>query len=134
MDRIDFDKLPVYRLAEKLADQLWDIVSGWEDYARTTVGEPLVRAADSIGANIADGSGQGSYHENRRALKQAQGALYQTKHWLRRAYSRKLLTQEQVDTLKPLLDELTPRLHTHLKAISEKTAERQNYNANKVSS
>jgi four helix bundle protein len=128
---MDFDKLPVYRLAEKLADQLWDIVSDWEVYARTTVGEPLLRAADNIGANIADGSGRGSYHDNRRSLKQAKGALYQTKHWLRRAYNRRLLTQEQVDTLKTLLDELAPRLNAHLKSISDQIPERPFNNADK---
>jgi four helix bundle protein len=47
----------------------------------------------------------------------ARGSLNETKHWLRRAYNRKLLTGEQVNALKPLLDELAPRLNAYLKSI-----------------
>ncbi len=39
------------------------------------------------------------------------------KHWLRRAYRRGLLSKEQVGQLKPVIDELTPRLNAYLKAI-----------------
>ena len=61
MARTAFENLRVYRLAEELADRIWDIVSGWDSFAKATVGEQLVTAADSIGANIAEGSGRGSY-------------------------------------------------------------------------
>jgi four helix bundle protein len=48
-----FEQLRVYQAAEKLADEVWDIVVGWNYFAKDTVGKQLVRAADSIGANIA---------------------------------------------------------------------------------
>ncbi|MEA3368028.1 MAG: four helix bundle protein, partial [Planctomycetota bacterium] len=41
----------------------------------------------------------------------------ETRHWLRRAYRRGLLTAEQVDTMKPLMDELGPRLNAYLRSI-----------------
>jgi four helix bundle protein len=50
-----FEDLDVYRLAEDLGDRIWDIVIGWPDFARNTLGYQLVKAADSIGANIAEG-------------------------------------------------------------------------------
>ena len=77
----------------------------------------MTRAADGIGANIAEGSGRGSFQDNRRFVKLARGSLNETKHWLRRAYTRKLLAKEQVDSLKPLVDELAPRLNAYLKSI-----------------
>ena len=58
MERTNFEKLRVYRLSEKLADELWKIVMHWNYFARDTVGKQLVRAGDSIGANIAEGAGR----------------------------------------------------------------------------
>jgi hypothetical protein len=43
--------------------------------------------------------------------------LNETKHFLRRAFKRKLLTSRQIQTLKPLVDELGPRLNSYLKSI-----------------
>ena len=115
--RTNFENLAVYRLSETLADAVWDVVVSWSHLARDTVGKQLVRAADSVGANIAEGSGRGAFQDNRRFVKIARGSLHETKHWLRRAFRRQLLTQEQVNKLKSILDELAPRLNAYLKSI-----------------
>ena len=52
-----FENLKVHQLSEKVADEIWDLVLGWNNFAKDTVGRQLVRAADSIGANIAEGTG-----------------------------------------------------------------------------
>src|SRR5438128_7126396 len=104
MARSDFEKLRVFRLAEDLADAVWPIAAGWEPFVRGTVGGQLVRAADSIGANIAEGAGRGSYQDNRRFIRMARGSLNETKYWLRRAYRRGLLTMDQVEGLKQIID------------------------------
>lgn len=112
-----FEALRVYQLAEQLADLIWEIVLTWQPLARDTIGKQIVRSADSIGANIAEGSGRGTYQDNRRFIRIARGSLYETRHWLRRAHARKLLTQKQVDALKPMMDELSPSLNAYLKSI-----------------
>src|SRR2546425_13028851 len=117
MEKTNFEKLQVYKLSERLADQTWKIVIRWDTLAKDTVGKQLIRAADSIGANIAEGSGRGTDPEIRRFLRVARGSLYETQHWLRRAYRRKLLTNKQVDDLLPLVKELTPKLNAYLRAI-----------------
>jgi four helix bundle protein len=55
---LKFEDLRVFNAAETLADEVWDIVIAWETFAKLTVGKQLVRAADSIGANIAEGTGR----------------------------------------------------------------------------
>jgi four helix bundle protein len=117
MSQTNFQKLDVYKLSEKLADEIWNIVIKWDALAKDTVGKQIIRPADSIGANIAEGDGRGSYQDHRRFIKIARGSLYETKHWLRRAYTRQLLTTTQVETLKPIIDELSPRLNAYLKSI-----------------
>jgi four helix bundle protein len=112
-----FEALDVYKLSEHLADAIWDVVTSWQHFAKNTVGTQLVRAADSIGANIAEGTGRQSFNDNRRFVRIARGSLNETKHFLRRAYKRRLLTQATVKTLKPLMDELAPRLNAYLRSI-----------------
>jgi four helix bundle protein len=117
MEKTNFENLQVYKLSENLSDQLWKIVVRWDMLARDTVGKQLVRAADSIGANIAEGSGRGTDPEIRRFLRVARGSLYETQHWLRRAYRRRLLSEKQVNDLLPLVKELTPKLNAYLRSI-----------------
>jgi four helix bundle protein len=118
MAKMAFEKLDVYRLAEELSDEVWDLVERWKPLARDTVGKQAIRAADSIGANVAEGTGRGSSRDNCRFIRIARGSLYETTHWLRRAYRRRLLTQPQVKRLQALLSELGPRLNAYLTAIS----------------
>ncbi len=117
MARTAFEDLRVYRLSEDVADGIWQIVESWGNFAKDTVGKQLVRAADSIGANIAEGAGRGAFQDNRRFVRIARGSLNETKHFLRRAYRRKLLGAADVKRLQVLLDELSPRLNAFLKSI-----------------
>jgi four helix bundle protein len=117
MVRTNFENLRVYLLAEQLADEVWKVVYKWDMFARDTVGKQLVRAADSIGANIAEGSGRGSNQDYRRFLRIARGSLCETQHWLRRAFRRKFLTSEQVERLKAMVDSLAPALNAYLASI-----------------
>ena len=117
MSTVVFENLEIYKLAERLADSLWSIVLGWHVLARDTVGKQLVRAADSIGANIAEGTGRGSFADNRRFIRIARGSLYETRHWLRRAHKRQLLNTASTSNIKPIMDELSPRLNAYLRSI-----------------
>ncbi len=77
----------------------------------------MVRSADSIGANIAEGTGRHDFQDNRRFVKIARGSLNETQHFLRRAYKRKLLTPPEVKKIKPLVDNLAPQLTSYWKSI-----------------
>ena len=117
MPTMSFENLKVYQLSETLADDIWGIVVKWDSFPRDTVRKQLVRSADSIGANIAEGTGRGSYQDNRRFVRIARGSLYETRHWLRRAYKRKLLSDEEISKLKPIIHDLAPRLNAYLRSI-----------------
>ena len=80
----------------------------------------MINSADSIGANIAEGSGRGSFADNRRFVKIARGSLFEVKHWLRRAYKRKLLDKMEVIKFQELIEELTPKLSAYINSIGRK--------------
>ena len=117
MSRTNFENLRVYKLAEDLADEIWNIVLRWDRFARDTIGKQIVRSADSIGANIAEGTGRHDYQDNRRFVKIARGSLNETQHFLRRAFRRKLLTSADVKKIKPLVDNLAPQLNSYWRSI-----------------
>jgi four helix bundle protein len=119
MSKTSFENLEVYQLAEKLADEIWEVVIKWPAFERNTVGQQMANAADSISANIAEGCGRFNYRDNGRFIKIARGSLYETKNWLRRAYKRKLLTESEVEKIKPVIEELLPKLSAYLRSISK---------------
>jgi four helix bundle protein len=118
MGRPDFEDLEVYRLAEALANEVWNMVISWEQFAKDTVGKQIVRSADSVCANIAEGRGRGSLKDNQRFIRIARGSLYETTSWLRLAYRRKLLTPEQIYKLKSILNPLLPKLNAYLNSLN----------------
>src|SRR5437667_283050 len=120
MERTNFEKLQVYQLSEKIADSIWNIVITWDSLAKDTVGKQIVRSADSIGANIAEGSGRGSHQDNRRFVRMARGSLYETMHWLRRAYKRELLSKQQTQNIRAIISEPSPKLNAYVWSIQER--------------
>ena len=131
MARSNIERLRVYRLSEELADQMWNIVLSWNHFNRETIGKQLVRAVDSVGANISEGSGRGTFSDNKRFVRIGRGSFHETQYWLRRAYKRHLLTPTQIDRLKPLVDQLGPTLNAYLKSIGQNSKaqnkDRENY-------
>src|SRR5262245_56283647 len=89
----------VYQRAESVADRVWELVVGWEWFVKKTVGIQLARAADSIGANIAESAGRFHPADVRNFLYFARGSLQETRYWLRRARTRGLIPVETIDSL-----------------------------------
>jgi four helix bundle protein len=50
----------VYNLAMKTGEDIWAVIIAWGFFEKDTVGKQLVRAADSIAANLSEGLGR--YH------------------------------------------------------------------------
>jgi four helix bundle protein len=47
----------------------------------------------------------------------ARGSLFETRHWLRRAFRRQLLSTDQIEILKPVVEQLGPSLNAYLRSI-----------------
>jgi four helix bundle protein len=120
MGRPDFEDLEVYQLSEKLANEIWSIVKGWDHFTKDTIGKQIVRSADSVCANIAERRGRYNDQDNRRFVKIARGSLYETVSFLRLSYRRLLITEQQANYFKQLLDELLPKLNSYLKSIGNR--------------
>ena len=58
------EELRVYQQSMELAEKIWHIVEGWDYFSKDTLGKQLVKAADSIAANLSEGFGRYHYRES----------------------------------------------------------------------
>jgi four helix bundle protein len=93
----NFRDLAVYRRARALADELREVSLGWSAFDRDSVGLQMVRAADSISANIAEAGGRHTVKDKRHFLMIARGSLLEVEHWLDCARTRGLVKESYDD-------------------------------------
>jgi four helix bundle protein len=115
------EDLEVYQLAMEIGEEIWVMVDTWSAFAKDTIGKQLVRSADSIGANIAEGYGRYFYKENRQFCFYSRGSLMETKTWLQKAYHRKLIDEEVYVKDLDKLRLLHKKLNGYIKFIGKFT-------------
>jgi len=120
MSVIRIEDLEVYQLSELFSNEIWDLVITWDYFAKDTVGKQIVRSADSISANIAEGFGRFHYKENKNFCYFSRGSLIETKSWLIKSKTRKLINDEQFDMLIGKLELIHIKLNTYIKFIGNK--------------
>lgn len=113
------EELNVYSNADAISDKIWEIVESWDYYRKDTIGKQLVRAADSISANIAEGYGRFFFKENRNFCYYSRGSLLETKTWLGKAYRRKLIPEDIFSSIIAELESLHKSLNAYIKYITE---------------
>ena len=119
MSFYNLEDLEVYQLAESFSDEIWFIVNEWDYFAKDTVGKQVVRSADSISANIAEGYGRYHYKENRNFCYFSRGSIIETKGWLKKSKTRNLLSEEQFNLLYEKLQVIYIKLNAYLKFIGK---------------
>ena len=111
------EKLEVYNIAEKFSDDIWHIVDKWDHFKKDTIGKHLVRAADSISANIAEGYGRYFYKESKQFYFYSRGSIQETKSWLSKCLRRKILTSEIGEPLIELCKKILLMLNAFIKFV-----------------
>lgn len=117
------EELRVLKVAEELADGVWKIVDGWDAFSRESVGLQLVRATDSIGANIAESFGRYHYGEKLQFLYYARGSLFETKYWINRATARSLCTVDIGEDYANRLTDLARQLNAFASGIKKQRSQ-----------
>lgn len=125
MSESKFEELEIYKLAEKLSDLIWEIVIKWDYLPKRTVGTQYVEAADSIGANISEGYGRGSFADRARFAKISRGSLFETIHWTKKSKRRNFLTGEEFKEIFDIIDVLLPKLSAYINYLDEKSKKKK---------
>ncbi|MCF6177299.1 MAG: four helix bundle protein [Victivallaceae bacterium] len=113
-------ELDVYRLSEELSDIIWYDFDSWNKKTQNTVGYQIIRSADSIAANIAEGYGRYSSPDRRKIYLFSRGSFEETKSWLRKLIRRKIINKENQNKYKGIIDELGSKLNAFIKTTRVK--------------
>ena len=118
---MQLEELRVYSLSMEIAENIWLIVREWDYFTKDTIGKQLVRAVDSIAANLSEGYGRDHYREKINFSYYSRGSLYETKTWLQKAYNRKLLTDDSYDLFTDLINDIGVKLNNYIKSTAKST-------------
>ena len=107
-------ELDVYKLSEKLANNIWHGYDKWPKKVQNTIGYQIIDSADSISANIAEGYGRYSYKDRKKFYLYSRGSLEETKAWLRKLITRKILNDKEIKEYTSIINELGPKLNSFI--------------------
>ena len=112
------EKLEVYQLSEAFSDTVWDIVMSWDNFRKDTIGKQIVRSADSISANIAEGYGRFYYKESKQFFFYSRGSIQETKSWLSKCKRRKIIEPAMAEELLHEAEKILAKLNGYIKFIA----------------
>ena len=118
------EDLEVYKISFEISDKVWNLLIHWDNFSRNNIGGQLLRAIDSVGANIAEGYGRGSKIDNARFVKMARGSLFESKHWLTISNRRKLLSDSETKEILDDIENLLPRLSAYINYLSNSSVKK----------
>jgi four helix bundle protein len=126
---MSLEELRVYNLAMELGEKVWNLVDRWTYFQKDTVGKQLVRAADSVAANLSEGFGRYHYKESKNFSYYSRGSLYETKTWITKAFNRKLVEENEFKSFSSEFDTIGRMLNNYIKSIGQVGEPHQSYPA-----
>lgn len=115
----DFKKLDVWRESFELAKKVYEITAKFpkqEDYGLTS---QLRRAAVSISANIAEGTGRSTPADFNKFLYQSLGSAKETENLLMLSQELKLITLPTYNELQDQINHISKMLSSLIKKVKE---------------
>lgn len=109
-----------YRVAFHLSNSVWDLVIGWNEFAKRTVGEQFVRSVDSISANIAEGFGRYTKKDKIKFWRYSQGSLNESLDWNQKAKVRKLISEGEYEFIFNELQKLPKAINSLILYTNQK--------------
>ena len=103
---LSFEDIEAYKVAFRLSNIVWDVVIRWNNFSKDTIGKQFVRAVDSISANIAEGYGRYTKKDKVNFYRYAKGSILESIDWFRKSKTRKLISEEEANTIESELEKL----------------------------
>jgi len=108
------EELEVFKLSMAIGESVWIIVDSWNYFEKDTIGKQLVKAIDSVAANLSEGFGRYHFKDKINFSYYARGSLYETKTFLTKAYQRKLITDDKFQQLLEKINNLGVKLNNYI--------------------
>lgn len=105
-----FENLRVYKAARQLVRDVYLLQNRFPKEERYALGDQVRRAATSITANLAEGSGRQSIKEKRHFIEIAFGSMTEVFCELQTACDLDYIKEEQLDALRPQFTDVAKML------------------------
>lgn len=107
-----------YIKARKLSTLIWELSREWDKNILSTLGNQLIRATDSISANLAEGWNRYSKKDKISFYIIARGSTAETSDWMDKALERKLIDSLQYRQIQTLLNDLPKEINGLIKGTN----------------
>ena len=113
------EELKVYQESMELGEKVWNLVIKWDNFSKDTMGKQLVKAADSIAANLSEGFGRYHFREKKNFGYYSRGSLYETKTWITKANNRGLIGDKDYNQYVGVINDIGVKLNNYIKATDK---------------
>ena len=115
-----FEKLKVYQVARALVKDVYVLQNSFPKEEKYALGDQVRRAATSITANLAEGSGRQSVKEKIHFIEIAFGSMTEVFCELQTACDLHYIEEAQLDVLRPQFDEVAKMMSGLKKSFETK--------------
>lgn len=112
-----FEKLIIWQKSRHIVKEVYNIVSQFPPEEKYGLSDQIRRAVISVSSNIAEGTGRFSNREKIHFCEIAYGSLMEVMCQLTLAIDLSMITQEKVDNLRPIIEELSRQLCAYRKSM-----------------
>ena len=116
---MQFNKHNSYKIGYKLSNFVWKIVNKWNYLNQSTLGKQLIRSADSISSNIAEGWNRYYKKDKIRFFNFAKSSFYETLDHLNKGAVRGLVSKEETDEIKKLIKDFPKEINGLIKGTNQ---------------
>lgn len=112
---MNYNEHKSYKISFELSNIIWRIVERWGILPQSTIGKQLVRSADSLSSNIAEGWSR--YYKKDKILffNYARSSFYETIDWLDKAYKRGLITELEYNNIQEVISDFPREINGLIK-------------------
>ena len=116
---MDLNRFNLIELGNHFCDQIWEEVMLWNPFSKDTIGKQLVRAADSITANLSEAYGRYSFPDRKRFSYYARGSLCETINWIDKSIQRNLISKDRGEELLSELTNNSYKLNFYIRSLNK---------------
>ncbi len=119
------EDMEIYNISMEIGDEIWFTVVEWENLAKYSIGQQIVRSADSIAANISEGYGRYHFKDRKNFMFYARGSHYETITWLTKARNRKIISNDFFVGIIAKMEKLGVKMNNYISTLESKTNKSQ---------
>src|SRR3990170_4559607 len=117
---LQLNDIEAYKIAFNLSNFIWDVVVKWDYLAKDTIGKQLIRSADSISANIAEGFGRYTKKDKINFYRYSYGSIKESLDWNEKAKVRKLVQNKEYEYIFQEIQKLPKEINSLIKFTNNK--------------